>query len=304
MYVGIDFLIEKGKNLYLSEINTGVPAGAFEYDLVFREQFKKSSEVFERINNIAENNFSVSFKKHIRSLPYIDDLMKLKIWMDGKGLFPENPAKEIILEDKWVQYNIFSKEFEMLPTKVCSNSNDNFFKTYSSKNNKFVIKKRLGRGGNGFCIFQKGDRQKFISFPPEHYIIQPYIDSRIEGHSFSIRSLAFCGEFICFFASLSKNIVSNHGYRFYVEPGDKMDISKKDFTLKKINKKSWEADILYGDKIPGYLHEAVTIETISDSRLIIPHNIYGKIQKISARVSGRLMEIDFNRLGEYYLFNK
>jgi hypothetical protein len=36
MYIGADFLIDRDLNLYLSEVNTGLPAGAQEYDLVYK----------------------------------------------------------------------------------------------------------------------------------------------------------------------------------------------------------------------------------------------------------------------------
>lgn len=47
MYIGTDFLIDEGLNLYLSEVNTGLPAGAQEYDLVYKAKYGKSSGIFQ-----------------------------------------------------------------------------------------------------------------------------------------------------------------------------------------------------------------------------------------------------------------
>jgi hypothetical protein len=57
MYIGLDFLIDKDLNLCLSEVNTGVPAGAFEYDLVYLEKFGKPSGVFEKIEYLSRRRF-------------------------------------------------------------------------------------------------------------------------------------------------------------------------------------------------------------------------------------------------------
>ena len=118
----------------------------------------------------------------------------------------------------------------------------------------------------------------------------------------SIRATAFCGKFICMFASLSHRIVSNHGYRFYISPGDRIYLSKNDYKLNKVNKKSWEAEILFGDDVPGYLMESIYIETISDGRLIIPYKTYSEIKKISSVASRLLMKIDYKLLWNHYNF--
>ena len=45
MYLGIDFLIDKNLNLYLSEVNTGLPGGAQEYNYAFVVIYGKLSGV-------------------------------------------------------------------------------------------------------------------------------------------------------------------------------------------------------------------------------------------------------------------
>lgn len=118
----------------------------------------------------------------------------------------------------------------------------------------------------------------------------------------SIRATAFCGKFICMFASLSHRIVTNHGYRFYILPGNRFDLSKKDYRLREVNKKSWEAEILFGDDVPDYLNESIYTETISDGRVIMPYDIFYGIKKISSEASRLLMKIDYKLLWNHYNF--
>ena len=296
MYIGIDFLIDKGCRLYLSEVNTGTPAGAFEYDLVYREQFSRPSGIFDRIDRISRDNFSLPFREYIRNLPYIEDLKMLKAWMDGMGDFPEDPAPELKLEDKWVQYKLFSRVTDMLPTVIYDRDNRDFYNRYCPGSTKFVIKKRLSRNGRGFRVFKKGERMDNLEGSADDYIIQPWIDSSVSGLSMSIRAAAFCGEFVCMFASLSPRDVSNHGYRFYIAPGNRFGLSKSVYSLRDIVKKSWEADILFGEDVPAYLEKSVTVETISDGQLIIPMDIYSDIKRISSLVSNIIMEADFDKI--------
>jgi hypothetical protein len=115
----------------------------------------------------------------------------------------------------------------------------------------------------------------------------------------SIRAAAFCGEFICMFASLSLREVSNHGYRFYIEPGKELRLSSERFELEEVVKKSWETEILFGDNLPAYLEKSVSVESVSDSRLIIPKAIYSDIKKISSRVSVAIRDIDLQKIEEF-----
>jgi len=292
MYLGIDFLIDRGRDLYLSEINTGVPAGAFEYDLVYRQQFGKPSGIFDRLDRISQKNFSLSFNKYIISLPYIEELRKLKVWMDGRGEFPADPPPELKLEDKWIQYRLLSGITDMLPTEIYDGNNKDFFARRCPGITKFVLKRRLGRNGRGMRLIKRGETVKKMERPLQDHIIQPWIDSSADGLTMSIRAAVFCGEFICMFASLSTREVSNHGYRFYIQPGEKLGLSSRKFKLLKVKKKSREAEILFGDDLPGYLEEAVTLETISDGKLMIPHGIYSAIKKSSALINQTIMKTD------------
>lgn len=296
MYIGLDFLIDDGLDLYLSEVNTGVPAGAFEYDLLYLEKFKKPSRVFEKIEDLSIKNFSCSFAEHIRRLPYLSDLRRLKIWMDDMGPAPLVPPKELRLEDKWIQYNLLSSKYKMAPTIIYDPQKITDFRNSYSEKGSLVIKKRIGRGGKGFQILKDDHKPASLLLPESFYIIQPYIKSSLAGYSLSVRATAFCGCFICMFASLSKRLTSNHGYRFYVTAGSQLKISRKDFSIKKVAEKAWEADIFFGNRIPSYLYNDVFIEEISDTDVIIPQRIINKIKGISSSVSWLYQNLDFDKL--------
>jgi hypothetical protein len=301
MYIGLDFLIDDDLNLYLSEVNTGVPAGAYEYNLVYLEKFGKPSGVFEKIENLSRKNFSCSFRDYIRGLPYLNDLRRLKIWMDDMGPAPSVTSKELRLEDKWIQYNLLSSKYNMAPTIIYDPRKISSFRNRYSEKGCLVIKKRIGRGGKGFQILKNNQKPGNLPLPEKFYIIQPYINSSLAGYRLSIRATAFCGSFVCMFASLSKRLTSNHGYRFYVTTGSRLKISRKDFRIKKVVEKAWEAEIFFGDKLPEYLYNNVFIEEISDTIVIIPQNIINKIKEISSSISFLYQKLNVDNLPECVL---
>jgi hypothetical protein len=296
MYIGLDFLIDDGLNLYLSEVNTGVPAGAFEYNLLYLEKFGKPSGVFEKIEELSRKNFSCCFREHIRRLPYLSDLRRLKIWMDDMGPAPSVPPKELRLEDKWIQYNLLSPKYKMAPTTIYDPHKIDSFRNRYSEKGFLVIKKRIGRGGKGFQLLKDSQKPTNLLLPDNFYIIQPYIKSSLAGYRLSVRATAFCGSFICMFASLSKRLTSNHGHRFFITTGSRLKISRKDFSIKKVVEKAWEADIFFGNMLPDYLYNDVFIEEISDAEVAIPQSIIDKIKEISSSVSHLYQRLDFDKL--------
>lgn len=301
MYIGADFLIDRDLRLYLSEVNTGIPAGAQEYDFVYRTKFGKPSDVFQCIESLTQRYFRKPFRVYMQSLPYMDDLRALKIWMDGKGAFPEKPEKALRLEDKWVQYLILSKSYPVIPTEVFLPEKEEKIVRLLWGGNSVVFKKRFGRGGKGFLVVKGGEEFRRANLAKNEYIMQPYVESIIGSYTLSIRAASFMGHFICMFGSLSPKNTSNHGIRFFISPGEGMKITKKDFKIRKIVKKSWEADIFYKGDIPDYLYHDVYEERIAEAELIIPKRLYREIQRISASVSGLYRDTDFNSLPESYL---
>ncbi len=301
MYIGADFLIDKDSRLYLSEVNTGIPAGAQEYDFVFRTKFGKSSAVFQRIEYLARRYFGKTFREYMQSLPFMEDLRVLKIWMDGKGPFPVEPDKALRLEDKWIQYLILSERYPVIPTEIFLLEKEKKIIKLLSGGNPVVFKKRYGRGGKGFVLIKEPEEFKSANLVENGYIMQPYVESIIGSYALSIRAASFMGHFICMFGSLSQKSTSNHGIRFFISPGDGLRIANEDFKIKKIVQKSWEADIFYKGDIPDYLYHDVYEERIAKADLIIPEGLYRDIQRISASVSELYRDMDFDSLPESYL---
>jgi len=301
MYIGADFLIDRDLELYLSEVNTGVPAGAQEYDFVYQVKYGEPSGVFQKIESLSKRYTGKNFSEYILGLPYMDDLRALKIWMDGKGSLPEKPDKALRLEDKWVQYIILSDSYQMVPTELFRQRKSKDVVESLLKKIPIVFKKRFGRGGRGLLLIKDLDELEKVNLIENMYIIQPYLESHIGSYKLSIRAASFMGHFICMFASLNQKLTSNHGIRFFVLPGDGFRITNENFNVREIVHKSWEADIFYKGHIPDYLYHDVYEETIAEAELIIPERLYRDIQRISASISHLYKDIDFNTLPKSYL---
>ena len=296
MYVGIDFLWDGHRDMYVSEVNTGLPAGATEYDLVYRQKFGQSPKIFEKIQSLSEEVYHLDFPDYIAGLPWLEDLRLLKIWMDGKGPFPEDPHPFLKLEDKWIQYMLLKNGFPMIPTLLLSGLKK--WTDIPSEWKKVVLKRRLGRGGCGLSFLDRSTEPEDLALPSDSYLVQPLLHSRLGTRAFSVRAAAFAGRYLCMFASLGPLHYSNHGTRFYVSPGDKLRFSRPTFRTKIIEQKSWEADLFYGGRIPDYLHHDTHIEQIGDTDLVIPHEHFTVIQKIAASISAFYMNLNIEDLSE------
>lgn len=305
MYVGVDFLVDRQNRLFLSEVNIGLPGGAQEYDFVYRQKHKKASGIFEKIECLSNGLYGRSFKKYLLSLPYIDDLKILKEWMDEACGLPKRFHPQFRLEDKWVQYQILSKKYPMIETKVFTKSEIESIKEMLYSGSKVVLKKRFGRGGRGFIILEKSkDLDSLVDISSE-YIYQPYIDSSIETCygplRLSLRAAAFSGNFLCMFANLSSKITSNHGIRTFVCGGKRLRLNNSRFNKIDITQKAWEAEILFGDKVPDHLYKNLYLEVISDTELVLPVKLIDTIKSYSEDISKYYDEIDLEGLPKCYL---
>ena len=311
MYLGIDFLLEDSRTFYVSEVNTGLPGGAREYDLVYRAIFKRPSGVFEKIDSISRDNFSKPFKNYIREQASFGELKTLKIWMDGKGDRPEIKAKNLRLEDKWVQYLILSSRFPMVRSELYDPGNTETYVRRVRKDGPLILKRRLGRGGKGFLEIREESQIKQVErygLPKDSYIIQPYLKSEIKVNNksfkLSVRVIVFAGNFICIFANLSEGQTSNHGIRFFIETESdikKISIKNEDFKVWEVNEKAWEADIFYGDDIPPHLYHNLYEETIADTVVNMPCSIYNDIIKTAISINDFYNLLDFNKLPRCYI---
>jgi hypothetical protein len=76
---------------------------------------------------------------------------------------------------------------------------------------------------------------------PSGALLQEHVDSRMDGHAFSLRSVTFAGEWICLYANLAPRPPSNHGVLAYVAEGDGPRLSTAAFDTVRFDERSWEA---------------------------------------------------------------
>ncbi len=308
MYLGIDFLLDESCKLYISEVNTGLPGGAREYDLVHRIIFNSPSGIFDRIEKISVKNFSKSFIRYIRELPHYNELKALKMWMDGRGPIPARIPAQLRLEDKWVQYRLLCAKFPMVKSEIFNEKSTGRYATYIEKYDGIILKRRLGRGGAGFIkienIYQLKDAIS-ADLSKDFYIVQPLIKSVLKikdrYYRLSIRAMVFDGEFLCMFANLSTGITSNHGIRFYINRDDHLGVENEDFNIIEITEKAWEADIFFKGEPPAYLYHNLYEEEISDSFLNVPVKIYTDIISIAVSISNFYSSLDVAELPECFI---
>jgi hypothetical protein len=296
MYIGADFLLDRGKVLYLSEVNTGVPAGATEYDLVHRSRHGRGSGIFERLDTLSRAAYGRSFAEHIQGLPWLDDLRRLKIGMDGRGPLPENPHPALRLEDKWVQHRLLSPRFPMPDTVLWTGAWDEENVALARQGRGLILKRRVGRGGRGLIVFDEEHELNALNPPPGSYVIQPLLDSRIGPYAFSIRAAGFAGEFLGMFASLAKRATSNHGIRFFITEGDRLSLSNPGFGFEVVHQISREAELFYRGRIPRYLERDVGIEHVADAAVRVPAPLLEEIRKTTAFISRLYADLDFEKL--------
>jgi hypothetical protein len=116
------------------------------------------------------------------------------------------------------------------------------------------------------------------------FLLQEHIESKIEGFSLSVRSVAFGGEFMCMYANLSTRPNSNHGILTFISPGKPFGLSEKHFKTELFDQKSWEAEIWFGKNEPEYLRHNLYEEEVAKATLVIPEPLLKKIKELSIKI--------------------
>ncbi|NWG03304.1 MAG: hypothetical protein HXY44_10670 [Syntrophaceae bacterium] len=284
MYLGIDFLITSELKLYLVEINVGLPGGAHEYHLAHRVHFGKPSDIFTRIERTSRKIYGKTFKDYLHSLPFIESLKPLKIWMDGMGPLPKTFHPGLRLEDKWNQYQLIHPIAPMPETIIFDPEDLIGAERFIERKKKVVLKRRVGRGGRDFKVISEPFALRDSPPPIHHYLLQEYVESKINGYSLSIRAVAFGGKFMCMYANLSTKTYSNHGNLFFISPGTYFGLSKKNFKTQSFNQKSWEAKIWFGENEPPYLKHNLYEDDVAKATLFIPPPILKTIKELTIKV--------------------
>jgi hypothetical protein len=284
MYLGIDFLITTELKLYVSEVNVGLPGGAHEYHLTHLVHFGKPSDIFRRIEWTSRKVYGKNFKGYIDSLPFITSLKPFKIWMDGMGPFPKAFHPGLRLEDKWNQYQLLKSIVPMPETIALDPEDLAGIDRFLERKRKVVLKRRIGRGGRDLQVITDPPSLWKLDLVSNHYLLQEYVESKINQYAFSIRSIAFGGEFMCMYANLSPKITSNHGILTFVSTGNPFGLREKDFETESFNQRSWEAEIWFEEKEPEYLRHNLYEEEVSKTAILLPEPFHRMIRELSVKI--------------------
>lgn len=292
MYLGIDFLINPQLKPYVLEVNVGLPGGAQEYHLTHLVHFGRLSDIFGKIEEISQRVYGKPFRDYLYSLPFIESLKPFKIWMDGKGSFPKTFHPGLRLEDKWNQYLLTSPIAPVPETMIFDRFNFGDAEEFLNRKGKIVLKRRLGRGGRGLQIITDPGTLWNLDLGPARYLLQEHIESKIDGYTFSIRSVAFGGEFVCMYANLSSRPFSNHGTLAFVSSGYPFGLKERIFETQSFNQKSWEAEIWFGDNEPQYLRHNLYEDEVAKTVFNIPDDLYQIIKELSVRIERSYESLD------------
>ena len=298
MYLGIDFLIGPDLKPYIVEVNVGLPGGAQEYQLTHLVHFNRPSDVFDKIEKTSRRVYCKPFKDYLHSLPFIESLKPFKIWMDGMGPFPKTFHPGLRLEDKWVQYQLLNRLTLMPETIIFDPLNPSEALRFLEKKREIVLKRRVGRGGRGLQKITDPQALSNLNLYSEYYLLQEVVESRINGHGFSIRSVAFGGEFLCMYANLSKRSASNHGTLAFISPGEPFGLAEKNFKTESFNQKSWEAKIWFGENDPPYLKHNLYEDVVAQTTLYLPESIYETVKEVSVKIERFYENLDLASLPE------
>jgi len=296
MYLGIDFLITPDLNPYVVEVNVGLPGGAQEYHLTHLVSLKKTSGIFEKTEETSQRVYGKSFQDYLHSLPFIACLKPLKIWMDGMGPFPNSFHPGLRLEDKWVQYQLLSPIVPMPETMIFDPMNLPAAKSFLERRGAIVLKRRVGRGGRELQRITDPEVLSCADVGAKRYLLQECVDSRVDGYTFSIRSVAFAGEWMCMYANLSTRSASNHGTLAFVSPGETFGLSEKNFETETFNQKSWEAEIWFGENDPPYLRHNLYEDVVARAALFLPEPLHRKMMDLSIKIERFYESLDLVNL--------
>ena len=293
MYLGIDFLIGPTLEPYVVEVNMGLPGGAHEYDLTRRVRAGGPSDVFRTIEAISLDRFGAPFADDLAARPWIAGLKALKLWMDGQGAFPRAVHPALRLEDKWIQYAILNSRFRMPETIVFDPSNRTGAELFLARRGRLVGKRRLGRGGRGFRLIDGPGDLPAGDPGPYGLLLQERIESKVGPYAMSIRSVAFGGRHVCWYANLAPRPNSNHGILASIEAGSPFRLSGgPPLRTHLFDERSWEAKIWFGDDEPAYLRHNLHEEEVAEEALVVPAAVLDEIKDVSVRIERYYESLD------------
>jgi hypothetical protein len=188
------------------------------------------------------------------------------------------------LEHKWNQYQLLKAIAPMPETIIFDPEDTAGVDRFIERKKKVILKRRVGRGGRDLKIITEPSSLWGLNFGSNPYLLQEYVESKINGLSLSVRSVAFGGKFMCMYANLSPRPASNHGILTFISPGTPFGLSEKHFKTESFNQKSWEADVWFGKNDPQYLRHNLYEDEVARSTLLIPEPLLKKIKELSIKI--------------------
>jgi hypothetical protein len=167
---------------------------------------------------------------------------------------------------------------------------------FLERRRRVVLKRRVGRGGRDFQVIDGPSELWKLNLVSRPYLLQEYVESKIDGYAFSIRSVAFEGEFLCMYANLSSKINSNHGILAFVSIGNPFGLKEKNFKTESFNQKSWEAETWFGEKDPEYLRHNLYEDEVAKTAIMLPEPFYRMIRELSVKVERLYAGLDLRTL--------
>jgi len=284
MYLGIDFLITPELKLYLGEVNVGLPEGAQQYYLSHLVHFGKPSDIFRRIEWTSRKVYGKTFKDYIHSLPFIESLKSFEIWMDGTGPFPKTFHPGLRLEDRWNQYQLI-KAIAPMPETIALDPEDLVgADRFIERKKKVVLRRRVGKDEEDLQVISEPSALWKLNLIRHHYLLQEYVENKINGYCLLIHSVAFGGEFMCMYANLSATSTSSHGISTFISSGNPFGLRDRDFKTESFNQKSWESGIWFGEIERQDRGQNPEEEVVAKTALILPEPYVRAIKELSVRV--------------------
>lgn len=296
MYLGIDFLLRPPLDPVVIEVNVGLPGGAEEYDRAFRSLHGRASGVFDRIEDIALQEYGRPFREYLGGLTFLPSLKEMKLWMDGRGPFPSAIHPTLRLEDKWVQYQILKGLVPMPETMILGPENIAAAETLLQRRGRLACKLRSGRGGRGFLRIDSAEALGAAAVDGAPRIVQEWIDSRVDRFHFSIRVVAFGGRFVCAYANLAQREYSNHSIIAVVEEGGRFGLDPGGFLTRLFDAPSWEGVLWFGEDEPPYLYHNLRQDEAAEAALLLPASVFSAIKATAVRIERQYESLDWEKL--------
>jgi len=292
MYLAIDFLITPELKLYLADVNVGLPQGAHQYHLTHLVHFGKPSDIFRRIEWTSRKIYGKTFKDYIHSLPFIESLK----WTEGAGPFQKTFHPGLRLLDKWNQYQLIKAIAPMPETIVLDLEDLVGADRFIERKKKVVLKRRVGKDEGGLQVISEPSALWKLNLIPHHYLLQEYVENKINGYCLLIRSVVFGGEFMCMVANLSTTSTSRHGILTFISSGNPFGLSERNFKTESFNQKSWESEIWSVENEPQDRRHNPDEELVAKATLVLPEPFSRSIKEFSVRVERLYNGLDFSTL--------